>query len=96
MPALRDCAEPPAWKSALATHPGITIGVTPEVWRGPVTTRVQAVTVGHVPPVDVLVCGPDLTYTDRAQIVSQTAGAGAAGLPESPVPQPIHLEPTSL
>ncbi|AGB27308.1 hypothetical protein Mycsm_07214 (plasmid) [Mycobacterium sp. JS623] len=57
----------------LATHPDITIGVTPDVWRGPVTTRVQAVTVGHVPAVDVLVCGPDLTYTDRAQIVSNAA-----------------------
>jgi hypothetical protein len=57
----------------LATHPDITIGVTPDVWRGPVTTRVQSVTVGHVPPVDVLVCGPDLTYTDRAQIVSSAA-----------------------
>jgi hypothetical protein len=57
----------------LATHPDITIGVTPDVWRGPVTTRVQSVTVGHVPPVDVLVCGPDLTYTDRAQIVSGAA-----------------------
>ena len=54
----------------LATHPDITIGVTPDVWRGQLTTRVQAVAVGHVPQVDVLVCGPDLTYTDRAQIVS--------------------------
>jgi hypothetical protein len=34
---------------------------------------VQAVTVGRVPQVDVLVCGPDLTYTDRAQIVSNAA-----------------------
>ena len=57
----------------LATHPDITIGVTPDVWRGPLTTRVQAVAVGSVPPVDVLVCGPDLTYTDRAQIVSNAA-----------------------
>ena len=57
----------------LATHPDITIGVTPDVWRGPLTTRVQAVAVGSVPPVDVLVCGPDLTYTDRAQIVSDAA-----------------------
>ena len=57
----------------LATHPDITIGVTPDVWRGPLTTRVQAVAVGHVPQVDVLVCGPDLTYTDRAQIVSNAA-----------------------
>jgi hypothetical protein len=57
----------------LATHPDITIGVTHDVWRGPLTTRVQAVAVGRVPPVDVLVCGPDLTYTDRAQIVSNAA-----------------------
>ena len=57
----------------LATHPDITIGVTRDVWRGPLTTRVQAVAVGHVPQVDVLVCGPDLTYTDRAQIVSNAA-----------------------
>ena len=57
----------------LATHPDITIGVTPDVWRGPLTTRVQAVAVGSVPQVDVLVCGPDLTYTDRAQIVSNAA-----------------------
>ena len=57
----------------LATHPDITIGVTHDVWRGPLTTRVQAVAVGRVPQVDVLVCGPDLTYTDRAQIVSNAA-----------------------
>ena len=57
----------------LATHPDITIGVTPDVWRGPLTSRVQAVAVGSVPPVDVLVCGPDLTYTDRAQIVFNAA-----------------------
>jgi hypothetical protein len=57
----------------LATHPDITIGVTHDVWRGPLTSRVQAVTVGRVPQVDVLVCGPDLTYTDRAQIVSNAA-----------------------
>lgn len=55
----------------LATHPNITIGVTGDVWRGPLTTRVQRVDIGHVPPVDVLVCGPDLTYSDRAQIVSR-------------------------
>ncbi|QNJ89965.1 hypothetical protein HZU40_00455 (plasmid) [Mycolicibacterium fluoranthenivorans] len=57
----------------LATHPDITIGVTHDVWRGPLTSRVQAATVGRVPQVDVLVCGPDLTYTDRAQIVSNAA-----------------------
>jgi hypothetical protein len=57
----------------LATHPDITIGVTHDVWRGPLTTRVQAVAVGRVPQVDVLVAGPDLTYTDRAQIVSNAA-----------------------
>lgn len=57
----------------LATHPDITIGVTHDVWRGPLTSRVQAVAVGRVPQVDVLVCGPDLTYTDRAQIVSNAA-----------------------
>jgi hypothetical protein len=57
----------------LATHPDITIGVTPDVWRGPVTTRVRPVAVGRVPQVDVLICGPDLTYTDRAQIVSNAA-----------------------
>lgn len=57
----------------LATHPDITIGVTPDVWRGPLTTRVRPVAVGRVPQVDVLICGPDLTYTDRAQIVSNAA-----------------------
>lgn len=57
----------------LTTHPDITIGVTPDVWRGPFTTRVQPVAVGRVPRVDVLICGPDLTYTDRAQIVSNAA-----------------------
>jgi hypothetical protein len=31
----------------LATHPDITIGVTTDVWRGPLTTRVQAVAVGQ-------------------------------------------------
>lgn len=54
----------------LATHPSITIGVTDDVWSGPLTTRVRPVRVGAVPDVDVLVCGPDLSYTDRAQIVS--------------------------
>ncbi len=57
----------------LSTHPDITIGVTPDVWRGPLTTRVQPVAVGSVPHVDVLVCGPDLSYTDRAQIVSNAS-----------------------
>lgn len=57
----------------LTTHPDITIGVTPDVWRGPLTTRVRPVAVGRVPQVDVLICGPDLTYTDRAQIVSSAA-----------------------
>lgn len=57
----------------VATHPGITIGVTTDVWSGPHTQRVQQVSVDHVPEVDVLVCGPELTYTDRAQIVSATA-----------------------
>ena len=57
----------------LTTHPDITIGVTSDVWRGPFTTRVRPVAVGRVPQVDVLICGPDLTYTDRAQIVSNAA-----------------------
>lgn len=57
----------------LTTHPGITIGVTADVWRGPWTTRVRRVAAGQVPHVDVLICGPDLTYTDRAQIVSNAA-----------------------
>ena len=56
----------------LATHPGTTIGVTPDVWSGPITTRVKAVAAGQVPDVDVLICGPDLSYTDRAQIVSNS------------------------
>lgn len=56
----------------LATHPNITIGVTKDAWSGPLTSRVQPVAVSHVPPVDVLVCGPDLTYSDRAQIVSRS------------------------
>ncbi|MBS4730597.1 hypothetical protein MSM1_20505 [Mycobacterium sp. SM1] len=54
----------------LASHPGITIGVTDDVWRGPLTTRVQPVTAGRVPDVDVLVCGAALTYADRAHIVA--------------------------
>ncbi|MEW2484216.1 hypothetical protein AB0876_31985 [Mycobacterium sp. NPDC049093] len=56
----------------LATHPAITVGVTADVWSGPLTSRVQPVSVGHVPAVDVLICGPDLSYTDRAQIVSNS------------------------
>lgn len=56
----------------LATHPKITIGVTKDAWSGPLTSRVQPVAVSHVPAVDVLVCGPDLTYSDRAQIVSRS------------------------
>ena len=54
----------------LATHPGITIGVTDDVWRGPLTTRVQPVAPSRVPDVDVLVCGAALTYAERAQIVA--------------------------
>lgn len=54
----------------LATHPDITIGITTDVWRGPLTTRVRDVHVGAVPLADVLICGPGLSYTDRAQIVS--------------------------
>lgn len=54
----------------IATHPDITIGMTSDVWSGPLTTRVRAVHAGVVPHVDVLICGPDLSYTDRAQIVS--------------------------
>ena len=57
----------------LATHPDITIGVTEDVWGGPLTSRVRPVTVGRVPQVDVLVCGPDLSYTDRSHIVSSAA-----------------------
>lgn len=56
----------------LATHPNITIGVTKDAWIGPLTSRVQPAGVSGVPPVDVLVCGPDLTYSDRAQIVSRS------------------------
>lgn len=56
----------------LATHPDTTVGVTADVWSGPLTSRVQPVDVGQVPPVDVLICGPDLSYTDRAQIVSNS------------------------
>lgn len=54
----------------LATHPGITIGVSADVWNGPLTTRVRPVRVGDVPHTDVLICGPDLSYSDRSQIVS--------------------------
>lgn len=54
----------------MATHPAISIGVTDDVWKGPWTTRVQPVTPGRVPGVDVLVCGPGLTYAERAQIVA--------------------------
>lgn len=57
----------------VATHPGITVGVTEDVWSGPHTRRVQPVRVGDVPDVDVLVCGPQLSYTDRAHIVSAAA-----------------------
>lgn len=57
----------------VATHPDITIGVTADVWDGPFTTRVRHVAAGQVPQVDVLVCGPDLTYTDRSHIVSNAA-----------------------
>lgn len=54
----------------LATHPAITVGITDDAWRGPRTNRVQPVTPGHVPDVDVLVCGGALTYAERAQIVA--------------------------
>ncbi|UJL32246.1 hypothetical protein HZU38_30325 (plasmid) [Mycolicibacterium vanbaalenii] len=57
----------------VATHPDITIGVTADVWDGPFTTRVRHVAAGRVPQVDVLICGPDLTYTDRSHIVSNAA-----------------------
>lgn len=57
----------------LATHPDTTVGVTADVWSGPLTRRVQPVDVGQVPAVDVLICGPDLSYTDRAQIVSNSS-----------------------
>lgn len=54
----------------VATHPAISIGVTHDVWKGPWTTRVQPVAPGSVPGVDVLICGPGLTYAERAQIVA--------------------------
>ncbi|ORX14141.1 bacterial transcriptional activator domain-containing protein [Mycobacterium xenopi] len=54
----------------LASHPAITIGVTADVWRGPLTARVQPVTASHIPDVDVLVCGAALSYAERAQIVA--------------------------
>jgi hypothetical protein len=54
----------------LATHPGISIGITDDAWTGPWTTRVQPVAPRHVPDVDVLVCGAALTYAERAQIVA--------------------------
>jgi hypothetical protein len=54
----------------LATHPTITVGLTADAWRGPWTTRVQPVAPGAVPEVDVLVCGAEATYADRAQIVT--------------------------
>lgn len=54
----------------VATHPAISVGVTDDVWKGPWTTRVQPVAPGRVPGVDVLVCGPGLTYAERAQIVA--------------------------
>lgn len=54
----------------VATHPAISIGITDDVWKGPWTTRVQPVAPGRVPGVDVLVCGPGLTYAERAQIVA--------------------------
>jgi hypothetical protein len=54
----------------LATHPDISIGLTRDAWSGPWTTRVQPVAPGQVPDVDVLVCGAELTYAERSQIVA--------------------------
>lgn len=54
----------------LCTHPGISIGLTRDAWSGPWTTRVRPVAPGQVPDVDVLVCGAELTYAERAQIVA--------------------------
>ena len=59
----------------LATHPAITIGVTTDVWHGPLTTRVRPVAPGRVPDVDVLVLGAGLTYAERAQIVAAATSA---------------------
>lgn len=59
----------------LSTHPDITIGVTADAWQGPLTTRVQPVAAGRVPHVDVLVCGPAVSYADRAQIVAASTSA---------------------
>jgi hypothetical protein len=54
----------------LAAHPDTTIGVSTDVWPGPHTTRIRPVAAGQVPDVDVLVLGTQLSYADRAQIVS--------------------------
>jgi hypothetical protein len=54
----------------LATHPATTIAVSADVWRGPLTNRIQPVAAGRVPDVDVLVLGAGLTYAERAQIVA--------------------------
>ena len=57
----------------LATHPDISIGLSRDAWSGPWTTRVQPVAPGRVPGVDVLVCGAELTYAERAQIVASAS-----------------------
>lgn len=54
----------------LTTHPATTIAASTDVWPGPSTTRIQPVSAGHVPRVDVLILGPDLTYAERAQILT--------------------------
>lgn len=54
----------------LAAHPDTTVGVSTDVWPGPHTTRLRPVAAGQVPDVDVLVLGTQLSYADRAQIVS--------------------------
>jgi len=59
----------------LCTHPDITIGVTADAWHGPLTSRVQPVAAGSVPDVDVLVCGPAVSYADRAQIIAASTSA---------------------
>lgn len=57
----------------IATHPATTVGITDDIWPGPTTHWVRSVTAGKVPDVDVLICGPDVSYADRAQIVSSAS-----------------------
>lgn len=57
----------------IATHPATTVGITDDIWPGPTTHWVRTVSAGTVPDVDVLICGPDVSYADRAQIVTSAS-----------------------